>query len=187
MRLRKIAENQNRRSFLKNMGAAASAISTGNLSGLSKAAMWNGGNGGNGGMQALGSLYFNLPDQVQKLVDNFTFNFINADTWSNTADKLRSHREFLEKYAKDGVVHYKYAETSLSDKLEYTSETTDEFGKPLPSFPVKAVLGRALSDDSHHHTSTMRQSDQKTNSVDNSKSYNRRLKCLKNLKEWNIL
>jgi len=118
MRLRRIAENQSRRSFLKkNMGVAAS-MSTGSLPGLAKAVL--GGGSGKLGIQALGALYTNLSQHVQDEVGNFTFDLINLSPQDAAA--------FLDKYVEDGIVRY-----------------PDWKDLSINTFPLKAVLGRSLS------------------------------------------
>tara|TARA_R110000868_G_scaffold150227_5_gene373263 strand:+ start:9358 stop:10578 length:1221 start_codon:yes stop_codon:yes gene_type:complete len=159
MRLNLISEaGLSRRSLLKRFGAAAASASTGGLPGLAKAAL-GGVTSQNAGLgaQALASLYKNLSGPVQKLVDDFTFDFVNANQWGgDSGEDLNAAGKFLAKYVKSGVVHYRRIVHDAADPykngdIEFTPETTDEFGRPLPSFPIKAVIGRVLDEPTNWH------------------------------------
>lgn len=147
MKLRKIIENQSRRDFLKKMGAAASMPYSG--SGMLSAAMSPvAGIPPKLDIGKLGLLYSNLPDKVRSLVDYFTIQFCHI------GDDGEIPEEYFKKYVTNGKVHYKidfpYRSKPGEDpepRYTITSETTDESGKPLPSFPVEAVLGRAVIAD----------------------------------------
>jgi hypothetical protein len=128
-----------RRSFLRSIGAGAASLTMGDLRGLAGAI--TGGSSKKLGIQALAQYYFGLPKKVQALANKFKFGLVNAHPYfSGSTPEM-----FLKEYVKNGVVHYKRSDSNTGE-LVLTSETADESGNPLPSFPVQAILGGLVGD-----------------------------------------